>query len=293
MNQGRTPTNNLVPAPTVEGQTQEGEHETWLNRCETSRARSGSTRRSSSCARTPTKTASQLVNTRVRGVIEQMGGKLLKVDNWGKRKLAYEVKKQLKGIYLYWQYLGTPGVVEEIERNLRMLDSVIRYYTVKVDENVDPTARPPAIDEETFNKAATTVPTRKSWPPARRRLPRFEDEDDARPRRRLPAGARRRPADHEGEGISHDADGYGRAASGAWRARRQGRRQGKERASAASRAARCAASAPTRTSAIDYKDPQTLKYFITDRGKIVPRRITRQLREAPAQDRRRRSSARA
>ena len=63
----------------------------------------------------------QLVNTRVRGVIDQMGGKLLKLDNWGKRKLAYEVKKQLKGIYLYWQYLGTPGVVEEIERNLRML----------------------------------------------------------------------------------------------------------------------------------------------------------------------------
>ncbi|MGZ3342889.1 MAG: 30S ribosomal protein S6, partial [Reyranella sp.] len=76
----------------------------------------------------------QLVNTRVRTVIDQMGGRLLKLDNWGKRKLAYEVKKQLKGIYLYWQYLGTPGVVEEIERNLRMLDTVIRYYTVKVDE---------------------------------------------------------------------------------------------------------------------------------------------------------------
>src|SRR5262245_39143746 len=95
----------------------------------------------------------QLVNNRVRGVIDQKGGRVLKLDNWGKRKLAYEVKKQLKGIYLYWQYLGTPGVVEEIERNLRMLDSVIRYYTVKIDENVDPAARPGAIDEETFNKA--------------------------------------------------------------------------------------------------------------------------------------------
>ena len=84
----------------------------------------------------------QLVNTRVSGVIEQLGGRVLKLDNWGKRKLAYEVKKQLKGIYLYWQYLGTTGVVEEIERNLRMLDQVIRYYTVKVDENVDPTAKP-------------------------------------------------------------------------------------------------------------------------------------------------------
>src|SRR5215470_12320078 len=100
----------------------------------------------------------QLVNTRVRSVIEQKGGRLLKLDNWGKRKLAYDVKKQLKGIYLYWQYLGTPGVVEEIERNLRMLDSVIRYYTVKVDEDIEPTARAQGVDEEAFNKAATTVP---------------------------------------------------------------------------------------------------------------------------------------
>src|SRR5262249_51099425 len=118
------------------------------------------------------------VNTRVRSVIEQMGGKLLKLDNWGKRKLAYEVKKQLKGIYLYWQYLGTPGVVEEIERNLRMLDQVIRYYTVKVDEDIDPNARPQAVDEETFNKAATTVPDEEELVTGAAALPpRFDDED--------------------------------------------------------------------------------------------------------------------
>jgi small subunit ribosomal protein S6 len=119
----------------------------------------------------------QLVNTRVRGVIEQMNGKLLKLDNWGKRKLAYEVKKQLKGIYLYWQYLGTSGVVEEIERNLRMLDSVVRYYTVKVDEDIDPTARPQAVDEETFNKAATTVPDEEELVTGAAPMPRFEEDD--------------------------------------------------------------------------------------------------------------------
>jgi small subunit ribosomal protein S6 len=119
----------------------------------------------------------QLVNTRVRTVIEQMGGKLLKLDNWGKRKLAYEVKKQLKGIYLYWQYLGTAGVVEEIERNLRMLDTVIRYYTVKIDEDIDPAARPQGVDEEAFNKAATTVPDEEALVTGAATMPRFEDED--------------------------------------------------------------------------------------------------------------------
>jgi len=120
----------------------------------------------------------QAVNTRIRGVIDGMGGRLLKLDNWGKRKLAYEVKKQLKGIYLYWQYLGTSGTVEEVERNLRMLEQVIRYYTVKVDEDVDPTARPQGVDEEAFTKAATTVPDEEELVTGAARLPGFEEEED-------------------------------------------------------------------------------------------------------------------
>jgi len=97
------------------------------------------------------------VNARIKGIIEGMGGKILKVDNWGKRRLAYEVAKERKGIYLYWQYLAQPGVVEETERNLRMLDSVIRYLTVKVDENVLTEARPTELDETSFDKAAQTA----------------------------------------------------------------------------------------------------------------------------------------
>ena len=97
------------------------------------------------------------VNTRIKGIIEGMGGKVIKVDNWGKRRLAYEVAKERKGIYLYWQYLAQPGVVEECERNLRMLDSVIRYLTVKVDEDVDVTARPTELDDTSFEKAAQTA----------------------------------------------------------------------------------------------------------------------------------------
>ncbi|MGE0404605.1 MAG: 30S ribosomal protein S6 [Kofleriaceae bacterium] len=97
------------------------------------------------------------VNSRIKGIIEGMGGKIIKVDNWGKRRLAYEVAKERKGIYLYWNYLAQPGVVEETERNLRMLDSVIRYLTVKVDEDVDVTARPSEIDDASYEKAAQTA----------------------------------------------------------------------------------------------------------------------------------------
>src|SRR5258706_6110312 len=97
------------------------------------------------------------VNTRIKGVIEGMGGKVIKLDNWGKRRLAYEVAKERKGIYLYWLYLAQPGVVEETERNLRLLDNVVRYLSTKVDENIDVSVRPSEIDDSSYEKAAQTA----------------------------------------------------------------------------------------------------------------------------------------
>lgn len=120
------------------------------------------------------------VNQRVRGIIENMGGKILKVDNWGKRRLAYEIEKERKGIYLHWQYLATRGVVDEIERNMRMLDSVIRYMSVKVEANIDPEARPSEIDEETYTRAANTAADEEDMYLTRSEEgePGFGDDDD-------------------------------------------------------------------------------------------------------------------
>ena len=97
------------------------------------------------------------INARVKGIIEAQNGTILKVDNWGKRRLAYECNKERKGIYLYWSYLGTPGLVEEIERNLRMLDNVIRYLSVKVDMDIDVAGATVEVDATTFERAATTA----------------------------------------------------------------------------------------------------------------------------------------
>lgn len=120
------------------------------------------------------------VNARIKGVIEGMGGKIIKLDNWGKRRLAYEVAKERKGIYLYWLYLAQPGVVEETERNLRMLDSVIRYLTVKVDDNIDVGARPSEIDDASYDKAAQTAADEEDMFLARATddVPSSDDEDD-------------------------------------------------------------------------------------------------------------------
>ena len=107
------------------------------------------------------------INDRVRKIIQDDTGQLIAVENWGKRKLAYEIRKQFKGIYLYWRYLGGSELVAEIERNLRMLDDVIRYQTVKVDEDVNPDARPGEVEEEAY-AAAADIPT--------------DEEDNYRPR---------------------------------------------------------------------------------------------------------------
>lgn len=98
------------------------------------------------------------VNGRVRAALESHGGKALKVENWGRRRLAYEIKKERKGVYIYWQYLASQGLVEEIERNLRMLEDVLRYFTVKIGENVNPATVESTVTEEAYLKASSTVP---------------------------------------------------------------------------------------------------------------------------------------
>lgn len=116
------------------------------------------------------------VNERVKAIIEDRGGQILAVDNWGKRKLAYEIKKERKGIYLFWQYLGSPDIVAEFERNMRMIDPVMRYMTVKLENNVASGSRESSVDGETFEKAASTAADEEEI--MMKRSPGDSDEDN-------------------------------------------------------------------------------------------------------------------
>jgi len=71
-------------------------------------------------------------------IIDKLKGSVLKVHEWGKRKLAYEVKKFDKGYYVMCDFCGGPNTVHELERNLKLDDRVLKYITVKIDEDVDP-----------------------------------------------------------------------------------------------------------------------------------------------------------
>jgi small subunit ribosomal protein S6 len=80
---------------------------------------------------------SEKVISRAVAAIESSGGRLTKVESWGKRRLAYPIGKQRKGFYLYIRYLGYKGTVTELERNLRMLDTVLRHMSVLISKDID------------------------------------------------------------------------------------------------------------------------------------------------------------
>jgi len=77
------------------------------------------------------------VASRVADVVARENGKLVKVETWGRRRLAYTVAKQRRGVYYYLKYLGGGAVVNELERNLRMLDNVLKFQTVLLREEVE------------------------------------------------------------------------------------------------------------------------------------------------------------
>lgn len=95
---------------------------------------------------------------RVQGVFTDRGGRLLKIDSWGMRLLAFPISGHRKGIYLYWRYLGGSDIVAEFERHMRLSDRVIRFYTVRIDEDVDPNARPSEVTEELLDVVSEPGP---------------------------------------------------------------------------------------------------------------------------------------
>lgn len=74
---------------------------------------------------------------RVESIITDNGGHLLERDDWGKRKLAYNIKKHSKGHYVLVHFAAKATLIAELERKLRIDDSVIRFLTVKLSEDVD------------------------------------------------------------------------------------------------------------------------------------------------------------
>jgi len=77
---------------------------------------------------------------KVNSIIEGDGGTFIRVDKWGLKKLAYLIKKESQGYYVYVDYAGMPASVKEMERIFRIDDRILKYLTVKLADSCDPDA---------------------------------------------------------------------------------------------------------------------------------------------------------
>ena len=74
---------------------------------------------------------------KIRELIPQKGGLLVEVDEWGGRKLAYEIRKKQRGYYARIDFCGGGELVSEMERQFRIDDRVMKYMTILLDEDAD------------------------------------------------------------------------------------------------------------------------------------------------------------
>lgn len=77
------------------------------------------------------------ITERLTGIVDNFNGKIIGVTKWGKKKLAYRVKKRTKGYYFVLNFLGNRDITTELERVLKLDDRILKYLTLKADEDAE------------------------------------------------------------------------------------------------------------------------------------------------------------
>jgi small subunit ribosomal protein S6 len=70
--------------------------------------------------------------SKIKDLIANSGGEILKVESWGRRKLSYEIKKQSKGMYALLIYKTPPATIKKLEEFYKVFDPVIKYMVIKL-----------------------------------------------------------------------------------------------------------------------------------------------------------------
>ena len=120
------------------------------------------------------------VHSQVEAVVSRMEGRIERTDNWGRRRLAYEIARFKEGVYVLQVIQGGGGLVKELDRRLRVLDQVIRHMVVRVDEEqrtVERTRTKRQKESERRRVKRGLPPTRQ---PGEGRAHEQDDADDDR-----------------------------------------------------------------------------------------------------------------
>jgi small subunit ribosomal protein S6 len=103
-----------------------------------------------------TKESAGKIAARIEDVVKRDGGQLTLVETWGRRQLSYSVRRCRRAVYVYFKYIGGSGLVSELERNLRMMDDIIKFQSVMINPEVDLAEL--KIDPETVQFEALDLP---------------------------------------------------------------------------------------------------------------------------------------
>ena len=135
-----------------------------------------------------TRETQEKIANRLTDVVARGNGKLTALENWGRRQLAYTVAKFRRGVYVYAKYLGDGALVAEIERNLRMVDDVLKYQSVQIRKDVELDTVVVAPEQVTFESVEPATPEELNEPierllgleqsSERERMPSPDDMDD-------------------------------------------------------------------------------------------------------------------
>jgi small subunit ribosomal protein S6 len=114
------------------------------------------------------------VQAQVEGAVQRFGGAVEKTENWGRRKLAYEIGRHKEGTYILHVVNGSGDMIKEVERRLRVFDYVVRYLCVRVDEDIRMAERAQA--ERKADIARRRVA--RGLPPEPEPRPGFNDDEN-------------------------------------------------------------------------------------------------------------------
>ena len=112
------------------------------------------------------------VDNKVQSVVTSNGGEVLTYVPWGKRKLAYAIRKRTRGLYILMEYAGGPKLVSELERNLRIDERILKFITVMLEDRFDPEK-----ERERIAQAAAVVPFSEEEESPHASLDEEEDEE--------------------------------------------------------------------------------------------------------------------
>jgi len=95
---------------------------------------------------------------KMQDVVAKQGGEMTKFEDWGKKKLSYEVKKQKRGHYVFFQFKATPAAIAELERTFKLTDAVIKFLSVKLEKELRTRPEPKKKKSEAPKESAPATP---------------------------------------------------------------------------------------------------------------------------------------